>query len=135
MQQITIKEKLRKHGWAIKEWAAVSGDLLYSEAFSELSATSMRVLLRFLQKRKYRKEGKRTNKRVIYENNPIIFTYTEAECFGISRISFARAIRELIEKGFIQIEHQGGTVGNGKDWSTYRLIDDWKDYGTDKFIP
>jgi predicted transcriptional regulator len=134
MQHITIKEKLKKHRWAIREWAAVSGDILYSEAFSVLSATSIRVLLRFIQKRKYHKEGKR-KKKVVYENNPIIFTYNEAECFSISRSSFARAIRELIEKGFIEIEHQGGTVGNGNDCSTYRLIDDWKDYGTDKFIP
>lgn len=133
MTKKPIKERLKEHNWAIKEWAAVDKEILYSEAFAELNATAMRVYLRFLQKRPFSKEGKRS-KQVRYKNTGLVFTYQEASCFKISRSSFARAIRDLIEKGFIEIEHQGGTIGNGRDWSRYRLIDDWKDYGTDKFI-
>ena len=75
------------------------------------------------------------NAKVIYYNSDLIFTYAEAESFGISEASFRRALIELVEKGFLEVQYQGGSLGNGKDWSTYRLIDDWKLYGTPSFRP
>jgi hypothetical protein len=128
---VTIKENLQRHNWAIKSYVPLEADLLYSEAFNELSKTSTIVLMRLLQKRRFTGKGKNRK----YYNNELIFTYKEAACFGISRYSFSSALKQLVRFGFIEVEHQGGTIGNGRDWSLYRLIDDWKDYGTNKFKP
>jgi len=140
MQHRSIKNRLKERGWYDKTnpWAKVEREFICSEALLMLSATAIRVYLRMMIKKPHRKleNGKKRGKKAeyIYDNGPIIFTYAESECFGIPRSSFARAIRELIEKGFIKILHQGGTVGNGRDWTTYELIDDWKLYGTPAFV-
>ena len=145
MQQMTIKSRLREKGWydRTSKFANITREFICSEALLMLSATAIRVYLRMLIKRPSRelKDGVRRKKpKYVYENGPIVFTYNEAECFGIPRTSFARAIRELIEKGFIKIIHPGGTVriekgGRSKDWTTYELIDDWQLWGTPDFIP
>jgi hypothetical protein len=132
---MTIKENLQSHGLAIRNTAVIPPDMIMSEAFRSLKKITTDVLIRFLQKRHYSKSGKGKNAKVTYDNDGLIFTYTEADCFKISRASFRRAIQELYEKGFISIMHQGGSFGNGRDWSTYRLIDDWKLYGTPQFKP
>jgi hypothetical protein len=132
---MTIRENLQSHGWAIKNTAVIQPDMLYSEAFNELTITGVKVLIRFLQKRRYSKTGKGKNAKIAYDNSGLIFTFAEAACFKISRVSFSRAIKELVEKGFIEVTHQGGSFGRGRDWSTYRLINDWKLYGTPQFIP
>ncbi len=137
--QTTIKDMLKERGWLFgrpDSWVKVENELITSEAFSHLSATAIRVYFRFIQKRPYKKvkDGKK-KPRIIHYNEPIVFTYAEAACFGIPRSSFARALRELVKLGFIEVIHQGGTVGNGKDWSSYRLIDDWRLYGASNFIP
>jgi len=133
----TIKERLGRHNWDIRNTAVLSPDLIYSQAFADLSASSLRVLVRLLQKRKFYKAGKkaRGGRRIIYDDSPLILTYLEAECLGLSKSTFGRAIKQLCRVGFIAIEHQGGSIGTGKDWSTYRLINDWQDYGSDRFRP
>lgn len=142
----TIRERLKAHGWTTRGWAAIEHDLIYSEALATLSATAMRVLIRLLHKREYHQEGKGKKRHIIYHKTPLAFTYQEASCLGIPRATFSRAIKDLCRVGFIEIAHQGGSIGivkekdvkekgAGMDWSTYRLIDDWKYYGTDKFIP
>ncbi len=133
----TIKERLGRHNWDIRNTAVLSPDLIYSQAFTELSASSLRVLVRLLQKRKFYKAGKkaRGGRRIIYDDSPLVLTYLEAECLGLSKSTFSRSIKELCRVGFIAIEHQGGSIGTGKDWSTYRLTDDWQDFGSDRFRP
>ena len=42
---------------------------------------------------------------------------------GLSRASIARAIKDLMAKGFIQLVYQGGTYKQDK--SVYGLTDDW----------
>jgi len=124
---------MHQNNYAIGRKAVLDAELIYSDAFADLTKSSIRVLIRFLQKREFHNEGKGKNKRIIYHNDPIVFTYHEAKCYGISRSSFHKAIGELFEKGFIEIVHQGGSIGNGKDWSRYKLIEDWKKYGTPEF--
>jgi hypothetical protein len=130
---MTIKESLQVHKWAIKNTAVIPPDMIMSEAFRSLTSISKSVLVRLLQKRPYSKEGRGKNARVVYNNNKIIFTYSEARCFKIGEASFRRAIKELIEKGFIEIEHQGGGFGFKKDYNIYNLIDDYKLWGTPDF--
>jgi hypothetical protein len=129
---MTIREALHSHRWDFKRYALLDFELLYGEAYNSLTPTGKDVLIRFLQKRTFFYKGKgKKNKE--YINHGLVFTYQEAECFRISKSSFSRAINQLVEKGFIEIEYQGGSIGIGKDWSRYKLISDWKDYGTAKF--
>ncbi len=106
----------------------------FSQAYAELSPSAKDILLIFLLKRLYHKEGKR-KKTVVYHDKSLIFTYSEAEAWGYDRKTFSRALKELTRKGFIRQTHQGGTVGNGKDYSRFALIDDWMSYGTPEFEP
>jgi len=128
-----IKENLKRHKWDIHNWAKLDYDMIYSYAFNTLSAITIIVLIRFLQKRKYHKK-KRNRGACEYENKGLVFTYSEAEAFGISPKSFSRAIQDLVRKGFLQIDHTGGSF-NGRDYSSYSLIEDWKNYGTGSFKP
>jgi hypothetical protein len=123
----------KKKGWKLKRKALVDGDLLESEAFRSLSKNAIWVLLRFMQKRPWHhmKRGKENHR--IFENNGLTFTYTEANHFGLSGATFYRAIKRLVEHGFLDVEHRGGTFGHGeiKDYTRYKLVDRWKDWGTE----
>ena len=48
-----------------------------------------------------------SRKEKIYLKDNLAFTYTEAEHFGISRSRFHTIIKELVEKGFIDIDYTG----------------------------
>lgn len=116
-----------KNKYRIRRDVYVPWEILESEAFGKLSATAIRVLLKFLQKRTWITMRKKT----IYENGGLVFTYTEAEGMGVSRSMFNNIIHKLIEVGFIDIEHQGG--GLGRDYSRYAISKRWENYGTDAF--
>ena len=107
----------------------ISWEILESEAFKQLSATAIRILLRFLQKRTWVKMRKKT----IYENGGLVLTYAEAQEMGISISQYSNILRKLIEVGFIDMEHQGG--GLGRDFSRYAISNRWENYGTDAFKP
>jgi len=109
-------------------------DLIQSKAFRELSGTATKVLIWFLRRRRMSKVGRQGKGKWVIENNgEIMFTYTEAQKkYGITKPRFQRALDELIEKGFLDINHHGG--GMVKDATTYFISERWRDYGTDKFI-
>jgi len=116
----------------LKRKAWIEPDMMESEAFRSLSGKGMWVLLRFYQKRTWEKGKTSSRRRVtIYQTDGLVFTYVEALEFGISKAQFHRIIKELVEKGFIEVQHQGGGVG--RDYSRYRLSDGWKKYGTPEF--
>jgi hypothetical protein len=117
----------RKQKYQIRRDVFIEWEILESEAFQKLSATGIKILLRFLQKRKWAKVRKRT----IYENGGLVFTYAEAADLRIRNTAFYEAVRSLVNVGFIDIEHQGGCYG--KDYSRYSLSERWRDFGTDKF--
>ena len=107
----------------------VSWEILESEAFKTLSATGIRVLLRFLQKRTWLTTRK--GEKPVYENSGLAFTYNEAEALGISTSQFHTVMKKLHDVGFIDIEHQGG--GLARDFSRYAVSSRWIDYGTNAF--
>jgi len=111
----------------IRRKIVIEADMFYSDAYQGLKPSSIKVLQRFLQKRTWDNKDKK------YNNDILVFTYSEAEALGISRSQFQRSLRELFETGFIEIYHQGGQFGQGKDFSRYRLIDTWRLYGTSNF--
>jgi hypothetical protein len=109
-------------------------DLIESDAFLSLSGkAAMLCLIRFHQKA-FKKKPKH-NKRggyVITNNGEIIFTYSEARELGMkSSQTLWKAVRELVEKGFIDIAE----VGNWylKQPNKYAISDRWKRYGTPEF--
>ena len=57
------------------------------------------------------------------------FTYSEAKRHGFSESTFIRAIRQLWEKGFIELVERGGLRGQGRSNSRYKLAAYWKTYG------
>jgi len=116
--------------YRLRRDAFISWEILESEALRNLSATGIRVLLRFLQKRTWTK-ARRKGKKPVYDNGGLAFTYEEAKTLDISSSQFYTVIKKLVEVGFIEVEHQGGIHKN--DYSRYALSERWRDYGTDAF--
>jgi len=108
--------------------------MVKSPAFQSLSGTSKTVLMLFLCRRQYARTGRKGKGSCVFTNNgEIIFTYQEAlNKWGITKPRFTRALDELIEKGFIDINHLGG--GMVKDASTYFISKRWEEYGTTQFV-
>jgi hypothetical protein len=81
--------------------------------------------------------SRRNSEWIISNNGEIVFPYKEAQKHGISPSQFRDAIDDLIDKGFIQITHQGsggrGKDGKDGDVTTFLLDDRWKNYGTKRF--
>jgi len=109
----------------------LESELIESEAFLSLSGkAAMLVLVRFHQKA-YRKrpKGKKRSKMVITNNGEITFPYAEALELGISRKTFHRVLRELVEtKGFIDIAEPGNWYL--KQATKFAISERWKRYGT-----
>lgn len=76
------------------------------------------------------KPGKR--KWIILNNGELVFTYREAKSkYKITASRFRRALDELIEKGFIDVEATG--MGVHKVATEYAISDRWRDFGTPAF--
>ena len=123
------KRPAKKKKFLLQRDIYFSWEILESTAFKTLSAKGIHVLLRFLQKRTWTKP-KREKKRV-FNNSGLSFTYAEANELGISTSQYHTILRKLVEVGFIDIEHQGG--GLARDYSRYGFSDRWRDYGTPVF--
>ncbi len=117
------KYEIRRNVW-------LDHEMMCSKLFRLLSAKTAWVLLRFLQKRKWSYTDKRKRNR-IYDDKGIVFTYAEANHFGISTSQFHTIIKKLVELGFIDVYHQGGAYG--RDYSQYSISDRWRKYGTPEF--
>lgn len=111
-------------------------DLLRFTAFRSLKKWSLIVYLDFLRKRQMEpvKQGKRSDDWLIKNNGEIVYPYSEAERKGVGRREFRNAIDELMEKGFLDISHQG-SGGRSGDMTKYFIDDRWKDYDTPAFRP
>jgi len=111
----------------------IEPSLIQSKAFLELSGTASKVLFWFLYRRQVRKVGRKGKEKwTVVNNGEIIFTYSEAQKkYKLTRPRFQRAIDDLIDKGFIEINHLGG--GMMKDPSTYSISEKWRNYGNDNF--
>ncbi len=127
----------QRHKIKTKIW--IESDMFYSEAFQSLSASALRTLLRFLQKRVWVDKTRHgTKSHRVYIDGEIIFPYSEAASLGIKTTQFWINIGVLIEKGFIDIAYQGGRYQkdqHSKDYSRYRLSTRWEKYGKEGFDP
>ena len=105
-----------------------------SRAFLSLRRVALLVLVIFhtkCQMVEVKRRG-REDDWIIKNNGEIEFTYLEAERkYRISKKSFSKALDQLVEKGFIDVEHAGAAFQGDK--SKYSLSDRWRKYGTDDF--
>lgn len=126
----------QKRKFRLKRKAWVEPEMMESEPFRSLSGTAIWILLRFRQKQSWSemRQGGRNVK--VYENKGLTFTYTEANYFGISDSTFYRSIKTLVQCGFLDVEHRGGTFGHGKikDYTTFNLSDRWRLKGKPEFV-
>lgn len=121
----------------IKRKIFIEPDMFYSDAFKCLSASAIRTLLRFLQKRNWDKVKVKGKKQNVYRNESFIFPYAEARELGIGSTQFWKNIIKLVEIGFLEVEHQGGwyqKYEQEKDYSRYKLSERWRKYDTPEFI-
>jgi len=130
---ISEKAAQKRKRWEIRRDILLPWDMLQSPAFRELSRSGICVLLRFLQKRTWIKNKRRRKGRIQFDGTGLTFTYEEAKNFlQISGAQFSRELKNLVELGFLDVEHQGGCYG--KDYSRYALSERWKTYGTPDFV-
>lgn len=110
--------------------------LFESKAFMALkTATAHKILAIFWTKRQMEQLGRKGKEQWNIRNNgEIVFTYKKAEAdYGIKPGAFKRGIRELREKGFIDIASSG--MGVHRVTNLYEISDRWKNYGTDNYEP
>lgn len=126
---------MKKHK-KLKRKALVEAEMMESPAFRKLTGSAMWVMLRFIQKRAWTDTKIGGRKHRVYEKNGLTFTYTEANHFGLSDSTFHRAIKTLVGRGLLDVEHRGGTFGHGefKDYTRFSLSDRWKAWGTPEFV-
>ena len=108
--------------------------LVKSAVWLSLSGTAKAVYLLFRTKcRMGRPPGKRGKRDwIILNNGELVFTYREAWTkYGITASRFRRALDELIEKGFINVQATG--MGVHKVTTFYGVSERWRDYGTPAF--
>ena len=112
----------------------IEPDLIDSMAYMGLNGTAAKVLIWFLRRRQVSKVGRKGKESwTVTNNGKIVFSYAEAEKkYGLTRARFSRALNQLIELGFVDIDHHGG--GMMGDCTLYALGKRWRNYGTDQFI-
>jgi len=110
----------------------IEREMILSSAFHKLNGRAMEVLLLFLYRRQWSRPSPK-GKWYTTNNGEIVFPYKEAKKrFKIPKSSFARAIDNLIEYGFIDITHLGG--GLIGDCTKYSISNRWRNYDTDRFV-
>ena len=110
----------------------IEREMILSPAFHKLNGRAKGVLFLFLYRRQWSRPS-RKGKWYTTNNGEIVFPYKEAKKrFKIPKSSFARAIDNLIEYGFIDIAHLGG--GLIGDCTKYSISNRWRNYGADNFI-
>ena len=114
--------------------------LFQSRAWLSLTGVAPQVYLLFANRVQKVEVGHRGNKQWRVTNSgELEFSYLEAKAkWGISNPRFARALSQLVERGFIDIVHPGGGLNGGayqKDKSLYGLSERWRLWGTSGFKP
>ena len=106
--------------------------MILSPAFHKLNGRAMEVLLLFFYRRQWKQAG-REGKWYTTNNGEIVFPYKEAKKrFKIPKSSFSRAIDKLMEHGFIDIAHLGGSLIG--DCTRYSISNRWRNYDTERFV-
>jgi hypothetical protein len=126
--EIPKKYKIKNKIW-------IEDEMFYSEAFSCLTASEIKTLMRCLQKRKWETGRKR---KIIYTDDGFVFPYAEAAALSIAKnTQYWKNINKLIGVGFLDLLYQGGWYQKHereKDYSVYKNSERWRNYGTADFV-
>ena len=120
-----IKKQLSRNG--IGKYTSIETEMVVSKAFMTLNGTCKTVLLLFLLKRKLK--FKKGQVPICINPDEISMTYIEltSEPFNLHPEQVRRAIKTLLERGFIKVVHQGGAYK--KDKTIYGMSDNWRIWG------
>gem|GEM_PF-466348 len=123
-----------KNKFYMKNKVWIEPDMFQSNAFYSLSASAIRTLMRCLQKRKWVDMKVGRKKKKVYTNDGFIFPYNEADYLEVKTTQFYNNMKELIEKGFLDLVYQGGSYQKKeKDYSVYKLSERWRQYDAPDF--
>jgi len=111
-------------GKKMPPFVATTYEILNSRAYADLPASATKALPVFLGKVKLPWNDPERNLR---EFN---FTYPEAKRYGLAGGTFARAIDDLINFGFIVMAEHGGLRGYRRSATKFKLSNEWRKYGT-----
>ena len=113
----------KKHKLPPGTW--IEREMLVSAAYNALTGWAPQLLCHFLHKRRFETQGRKGKEtRICTNRDSITFTYIEAEkSYGITSKRFARAIDELLEKGFVTVVSPGGAYK--RDKSIFGISDKW----------
>lgn len=103
----------------------IERDMFESPAYLALRGLAPQLLILILGKRHIVSAGRKgKQKRICTNHDTLSFTYIEAEKkYGITKARLARAIDDLLAKGFLTIKHQGGAYRQDK--TIYALSNKW----------
>lgn len=115
-------------------WVQVQNALIDGAAMRSIRhADTIRVFLIFMSKAPLppTRRRKRDQRRALAASPDLFFSFAEAVYRGITRKSFARAVRELVAAGLIDVIHRGS--GMRGDPSKYRLSERWRKFNESDF--
>ena len=121
-----MARKRKERNKIIGGFVAITYEMMDSKALRELNGAALKTLILCYRKIK-------THNPIDRYQTPFTFTYPEAAKHGIGHSSFSRALKELIEIGFIECVSKGGMRFEGNSCSQYRLSKRWEKYGTLEF--
>ena len=111
-----------------KRYIIVEEDILGSNAWNHLTKSAIKTymnILRFVIKpNKKQKRNQNLSWDFILNNGKIGYSENDAVKHGLSKSSHNRGVNDLIAKGFINIEVQGGMGMKNQ----FRIIDKWKEW-------
>jgi len=114
----------------------IERDLIRSPAYLSLTGRAPQVLTVFLSKAVFQHvnlPGHRGKQWRQINNGEIKFTYSEAADLGVPQGVFRRAIDQLVEHGFIDIDRPGGGMHGSA--TLYALSTRWRAWGKPDFTP
>ena len=108
-------------------FVAIPWELLNSKAYCALSHSARACLPYWLGKPKIHYLAPE------YCTKEFVFPYPEAQRYGFARATFAKIIREVVEKGFVDPKDKGGLRGDGLTYSHFVLSRRWQKFNSPEF--
>jgi len=116
----------------------IQNNLYTSAAWMELSGAACQIYIIFLGKRrgltkiKDPKGKEKPSWEAKNQNNLDFSCWDALNVFGLTIPRFRRGIKELFKYGFLTIVKHG--LPQWREKTIYSLSENWKNFGTDKFI-
>lgn len=132
LSQKQIKKQLSRNGYGRHTHFEI--DLAVSLAWLTLNGTCKSILVLCLQKRRLRfiKKGAKVPT-LLKEEFTMTYKELEAPPFNFHREQIRRAFKVLIQRGFIEVVHQGGAYQ--KDKTIYKYSEKWRLWQPDRDYP